>query len=255
MRITATNNYNNPNFGAWKRTVYKDMKNWDLERVMKHRNDTWFCRDGFNNGAIYKHVTEKFKDVDKVNTYFFGCSNGCEVYTFLNEFFAKLGMETADKFSPILAMDYDPVAIMNANAGFYSIEDFEILALEEYHGQKITENFQVIYNSFNSDEITHIIPKQKLIDCVDFRLGDITKDYRKIKPNNTLVFARNMWPYLDTRKLYEIARNLYNAMGENSSLIVGEYDPVGLHWNGIDYTELFTKVGFKQSENSKIFEK
>ena len=43
MRITATNNYNDPNFGAWKRTVYKDMKDWDLERVMKHRNDTWFC--------------------------------------------------------------------------------------------------------------------------------------------------------------------------------------------------------------------
>ena len=260
MRIASVDNnnhynYKSPNFTAWTRTVYKEMKNWDFERVMKHRNDTWFCREGFQNGAIYNHLMEKFKDVDKVNTYFFGCSNGCEVYTFLNELFAKSDKNTINKFTPIYAIDYDPIAIMNAIHSVYPVEDHEILNLEECHGQKVTENFNVIYDTKNSNIINYIIPKQKLRNCVKFRIGDITKDYWKIRPNNTLVFARNMWPYLDTRKVHEIAKNLYNSMGENSSLIIGEYDPVGLRWNNIDYTQLFTQAGFKETESSIIFEK
>jgi hypothetical protein len=44
-------------------------------------------------------------------------------------------------------------------------------------------------------------------------------------------------------------------MGENSSLIIGEYDQLGLRYNGIDYHKLFTQTGFKATENSIIFEK
>lgn len=246
---------NSPNFSSWKRTVYKDLKDWDLERTIKHRNDTWFCRDGFNDGTIYKHITEKFKNVDKVNTYFFGCSNGCEVYTFLNELFAKLETETIDKFTPILAMDYDPIAVLNALHGCYPVEDFEILKLEECHGQKITENFDTIHSPFHSDIITHIIPKQKMTDCVKFQHGDITKDYTKIKQKNNLVFARNLWPYLDLRKIHSIAKNLHDHMGKNSLLIIGEYDPVGLRWNGVQANELFTNAGFKPTDSTLIYEK
>lgn len=256
MKITATNNTNyNPIFGAWKRTVYKDMNKWTFERVMKHRNDTWFCRDGFNDGAIFNHVMEKFKDVDKVNTYFWGCSNGCEVYTFLNELFAKSDKNTINKFTPIHAIDYDPVAIMNANHSVYPVEDHEILKLEECHGQKITENFYVIYDAKNSDTINCIIPKQKLRVCVDFRLGDITKDCSKMKSKNNLVFARNMWPYLELNSIFSVAKNLYNKMGENSLLIIGEYDPVGLHWNGINADFMFTEAGFKPTDYPLIYEK
>ena len=255
MKISATNTTNyNPNFGVWKREVYRQNK-WDLERVLKHRNDTWFCREGFNNGAIYNHVIEKFKDVDKVNTYFWGCSDGCEVYTFLNEIFSKYGQKTAEKFAPIIAIDYDPEAILRANYGIYSVDDFEIANLEKNSGQKITENFNLIYNSKSSNNTVSIYPKQKLKDCVNFYIGDITKDCSKMISKDNLVFARNMWPYLEPHKLISIARNLYNNMGENSSLIIGEYDPVGLRWNGINADFLFKQAGFKPTDCPIIYEK
>ena len=254
MRISAVNNNNNnPNFGIWKRNVYRDNK-WDLERVIKHRNDTWFCREGFNDGTIYRYVTEKFKDVDKVNTYFWGCSDGCEVYTFLNEIFAKDGAKMVQKIAPITAIDYDPEAVVNAIYGVYTVEDSEIIDLEKSSGKKITENFELRYDKRNP-EITTIRPRQELRDCVNFYIGDITKDYRGMKPENNLVFARNMWPYLEPYKLISIAKNLYNSMGENSLLVIGEYDPVGLRWNGIEADFLFKQAGFKSTDSPIIFEK
>lgn len=257
MRITASNNnYNKPSFQSWRREVYKTSKNYgDIVKILQHRNDTWFCRDNFCNGKIYEYIMKKFKDIPKINTYFWGCSNGSEVYTFLNEFFSKYGSKTADKFGKITALDYDPVAIINAKLGCYPVEKQEIIDLELYHGQKISENFHVIYNRLYPDEISHIIPKQKLKDCVKFKLGDITKDYHIMKSKNNLVFAQNMWPYLDENKMHQYTKNLYKHIGKNSSLIIGDYDLVGLRWKGIQADELFKSAGFKSTACPIIYEK
>ena len=255
MKLVTTNyNYNRPSFHSWKREVYKKSKD-NIYKELKHRNDTWFCRDGFRNGAIYDYVIKKFKNIDKVNTYFWGCSNGCEVYTFLNELFAKFGPKTAEKFGPIIALDYDPIAIFNAKLGCYPIENQEIIDLEKHHGQKITENFHIIYNPLNIKEVTHVIPKQKLKKCVKFDISDITKDCSRMKAKNNLIFARNMWPYLEPSKIYQYAKNLYNHIGNNSSLIIGDYDIAGWRWHGINTNELFKNAGFKQTTIPTIFEK
>ena len=76
-----------------------------------------------------------------------------------------------------------------------------------------------------------------------------------MKPENDLVFARNMWPYLETHKLISIAKNLYKNMGEHSSLIIGEYDSIGLNWNGISPDFLFKQAGFKPTDSPIIYEK
>ena len=64
-----------------------------------------------------------------------------------------------------------------------------------------------------------------------------------------------MWPYLETSKVYQYARNLYNHMGENSSLIIGEYDISGLKWHGVQADELFKSAGFKSTACPIIYEK
>ena len=64
---------------------------------------------------LFSHFVEKkFENVDKVNVYDFGCSDGSEAYTFLISLLDFCNSGTAKKFVPIKAYDIDKEAIRRA---------------------------------------------------------------------------------------------------------------------------------------------
>lgn len=233
----------NTSFKSWQREVYKKTQSGMITEL-KHRNDTWFYRGSFDYNYFPKFLEEFFQNVEKVNTYFYGCSDGSDAYSFMMPMILQL-KEKAMKYFPIKALDYDNDAIQKAKYGLLNIENDEKDKIEYYTNKKMSD-----FLENKKDKLYK--PKSILSDNIIFKNGDITKDYRKIKPNNTILAARNFWPYLEIEDRRTLAQKLYNHMGEKSLLIVGEYDLQ--EWD-VNLNSMLYKIGWEPTYLNCVFQK
>ena len=84
---------------------------------------------------------------------------------------------------------------------------------------------------------------------VDFKVSNLLHDYKRIEPENSIVFARNFWPYLKEDAI-TLAKKLASRMGENSTLILGRFDTYGCEWFGIDIIKELVTRGFSQANDT-----
>ncbi len=267
MRISPIQNYYpnykkvQPSFGTWSREVYTVDKN-DAPKL-SHRNETEFFRNSYVWDLLPSFLEEKYQEADKVNVYCYGCSDGSEPYSFAmkmlehDENFAK-------KFFPIKAYDFDPVAIERAKRGEYEITPLEMTRISmclksepkkylDYDDKKF-----IYYRGYAPlDTTAYKIIETKLKDnlsgTVEFETGDILKDYKNIKKDNSIIFARNFWPYIEPEQRKEFFTNLYEHLGKNSIIVIGLFD-----FNGENNApKLLEDAGFKLSAQQLIgvFEK
>lgn len=245
------NNYCSPKFGYWQREVFKTTTTPVLQEL-KHRNDTRFYRDGGRWYRIVNMLTEKYKKTPKVNTYCYGCSNGSEPYTFLMELMSVCDKAIVQKFLPIIAKDYDEVAINMAKSNKLPIGASEQNVIKQYTGSSIDKYFDKA--SCSEDLEDYYSAKPILTNNVQFGVADILEDYKNIEPNNTIVFARNFWPYLSDENQKELATNLGHHLGKNSTLIIGDYDLIN-HKSNNYIPALLWDAGFNPTDKDTIFVK
>ena len=87
----------NTSFKSWQREVYKKTQSGMITEL-KHRNDTWFYRGRFDYDFFPEFLEEFFQNVEKVNTYFYGCSDGSDAYSFMMSMITKLKEKTKKYF-------------------------------------------------------------------------------------------------------------------------------------------------------------
>lgn len=258
MRIQPIQSYGNiptrrnnpPMFRSWEREVFSTSKD-TLLKELKHRNDTSFFRDGRFWSSLAYYMLYKYRSTDKVNVYNYACSDGSESYSFLMTLIANWGIENAEKFLPIKAMDYDSVAIEKAKSGIYKIRDYESDRIFKLTNEKA----DMFLDRYVVDNKILVIPKEILRNNVEFKVANILEDYKNIKPENSIVFARNFWPYLK-QDAVDLVKKLASQMKQNSTLVLGDYDIAGCKLNGLDLAELLQDYGFKTPLISHlIFEK
>ncbi len=220
---------------------------------------------------LFSHFVEKkFENVDKVNVYDFGCSDGSEAYTFLISLLNNTSAANARKFVPIKAYDIDKDAIKRAKKEGVNLSPDEKFAIgwQQKYGFKIFFDEYILTSAcstkqkygfktfFGEGKDKMYKPKDVLSKNVIFKKGDITKDYKKIKPENSIVFARNFWPYLDYVECKELAKNLGEKMGDNSLLIIGNFDVAGYEGKYCeDFETILSKAGFKKTLVKYVYEK
>ena len=239
----------NPTFGYWKR-----------ETIVKGRgivrNDTVFFREQNFFPMLTKFFSEKFKDVSKVNVYSYGCSDGSEPFTFAMRMLTMQGEKNPKKFFPIIARDIDPVAIQKAINNDYKMIKNEKDYIDHFtFGQFERFFYQPYGEPQNNVDGTQVFVRNELYDSVNFAIGDIFKDYKKIKPKNTILMAMNFWPYTDfpTRKWF--FRKLYQHLDSGSYLVTGEFDHRGIGWNLGDFHQEIKNAGFKLTSLSHVYVK
>lgn len=240
--ISQYNSYKVP-FKSWEREVFKTTTNAAIKEL-KHRNDTLIYRGGSDWYWIVNKLLEKYKNTLKVNVYNYGCSNGSEPYTFLMELLTICPKKLIDKFTPIIAKDYDPVAINVAKSNRLPISELEQTEVHKYTGKPFSTFFREVTELTDIEQ--YYAARTILTDKVHFRVADILEDYKNIQPDNSVVFARNFWPYLSDENQEKLAQNLYNQLGKNSTLFIGEFDLLNLQsrnripillWNAGFHTE------------------
>lgn len=214
VKSVQNNNYCTPAFKSWTREVYEPLNAYTQQ--LKHRNNTCIYRDGDIWEKMCKFFVDKFKDVPKVNVYNYACSNGSEPYTFLMELISNFPKNIVQKFTPIIAKDYDETAIKIAQS-----KKIPINANEYHRIQLFTKGqFNRFFSEYNYSDDTYV-PSKALSSKIQFETADIRDDYLNISPENSIVFARNFWPYLDRMDMVRLARNLGKHLQKGSFLVKG----------------------------------
>lgn len=220
-------------------------------KTINYRNDTCFFRNSDIWENFVKFFSEKFKNVPKVNTYCYGCSDGSEPFTFIMSLFSNLEKKEAKKFLPIKAKDIDKEVINNVKSReLYFLKNSEKTNINQYTCGKFKDYFS---EKKGIGEIYFAQAKDILYDNVQFSVADISKDYKKIKPNNSIIFARNFWPYIKEHSLRkQFLKQLYNHLEKNSFFIIGDFD---INGTACSILEEIESAGFVKTSVENVFTK
>lgn len=245
----------NPSFTAWERTVHKELESFATSEIV-HRNDTFFFRsNNFDLGywdRLMDYIQDKYKNSKHINVYFYGCSDGSEVASFLMYAMKKLPKDFIDKMGTVRAVDYDLVAINKAKDNFYTINEPEIVNIREMLGDSVDRFFT---NFPKGDvESANVRLSSEVTSKIKYKHANVLKDYANIKSENSIVFARNFWPYL-SENMMPLAKKLGSQMHKNSLLTIGDFDVYGCEFHNFDIASALKSFGFKYSLLESTFEK
>lgn len=246
MLTISTSKFHSPSFGMY----FNDVN--DVKGELKYRGDTRLCRDDLDFPAVVNFLEKKYKDVPKVNVVMHACSDGEEVYSFLGVLISKLG-EKAAKFLPVCAKDIDSNHLKLAKRGVYNISRSEYeLANSNMNGDFYTY-FEPMPKRGSSDPrlkyTTTVKAEHSLKSLINFAQGNILEDIKNTDLKNTVLFARNFWPYLSKDEIGRLVYLLAKNADASSTVIIGDYDKE----YGID--KLLKTAGFVETEVDNVFEK
>ena len=203
---------------------------------------TEFLREDFDIDGIINLASSLHKDVDKVNSYFYACSNGKEVYSF-NLKLKSLLKDGANKYYPLIAKDLNPAYVLKAKRGVYSITDSEDEKLSKAMNTNLYRYIDISSDGY--EKIAFI--KDSLKSDISFSQANICDDIDKIPYKESLIFVRNFWGYLSAEEQVNLANKLSKSLKEKSLVIIGSFDKA----LGIDRLLLSRK--FVKSEIPNVF--
>ena len=237
----------NPSFGIF----FNNIK--DNDGNLRYRGDTRICRDDLYFPEVVDFLNKKYKDAPKVNVIMHACSNGEEVYSFLGVLVSKL-REKSSKFLPVSARDFDAEHLKLAKKGVYQITKSEYMLANNYMNGNFYTYFDYLPNKIVKDPLLKYTNTVKVNDMlktlVNFQQSDILEDSKRTDFKNTILFARNFWPYLSNVQQHELARTLSKNMDSTSTLIVGDFDK-----EEANISALLKMYGFEETEAENVFEK
>lgn len=238
--------FHNPTFGIFFNNVHNEEGN------LRYRGDTILCRNDLYFPEVVDYLDNKYKNVPKVNVIMHACSDGEEVYSFLGVLISKL-KEKASKFLPLNAKDIDVSHLKLAKRGVYDITNTEFMVANDSMNGDFFNFFELMPSRGSNDprmKHTHTIKvEHSLKSLVNFEQSNIIEDVKKTDFKNTILFARNFWPYLSQDEQEELAKNLSKKMDSSSTLIIGDYD----RFNG-NIDVILLKYGFIEKIDN-VFEK
>lgn len=232
-----------------KKTYPIPFKSTSTEKIINGikvvGNKTSFFRNDVNWDNLINYLIEKYKNETKVNIFNFACSDGSESYSIAIKLLNKL-KDGASKFFPILAYDINEDVVKRANRYTIGLRDTDISAIEQNTSKRFKDYFILSDQKMNPPEETNIYEfihydvRDILKKTVTFNQLDMTRRASCLFPCNSVVFFRNVYPYLPIEEQEKLIGNLYKNLGKNSTVICGSFD-LQLTY-AAEYME---KIGFK----------
>ena len=215
MRIYPIQN-NNVYFSANNREVY------NADNKFQYKTTTYFFRADTDWDALGNYLCEKYADTDKVNVICHACSNGMEPYSFLMQMTAFHPLEI-NKFTPIIAKDINSENIEMAAKNIYDLSDTDASLLDYYT--------KGLYKFYMDNAFVKGIPpnltcsmSDKFKKYVNFEQGDILKDIESIPRKNTVLFCKNLWPYLPVEQQEFLVKKFAERFDDSCVIITGDFD-------------------------------
>ena len=226
--ITFNPAYNNLNFKSYQHAIL------DKSGAVINRGDTCFFRWDLDFIQLINYLEKKYAGCDSVNIIAHASSVGEEIYSFAATLIKMLGKNRAMKYLPAHAYDIEQHHIDIAKRGEYRIKSFEKGSIDYYLGCYFNNYFDIL----NTDRVK---VRPELQDLVKFSRSDILDDVKTMNFDNTVLFARNFWRYLDEEDADKLAMNLAYRMNKSSTLIIGDFD------KQFNVDRILNNYGFKES--------
>lgn len=210
-----------------------------------NRNRTAFFRSDLKWDVLFDYFKDKYKDCPKVNIYDYACSLGFEAYTI--SILVQETQENPQRFFPIIAKDIEKGIIRKNIAdqqdNYCRIYDTMVQKKLKLFYPSLSQSNKYFDIIFDIDcDIIHL--KNTATEPVEFSYGNILNDVDKIDDENpSIVFARNMWLYVDKSEYDEFAKNLYKKLKKGSCVVIGEADLTFNKFNSIKNNLI--EAGFK----------
>lgn len=201
-------------FGTIEREVIEDKK-------LKYRNDTYFFRDDIDWNRLTRHIVSS-NTPKKI--YCYACSDGSEPYSIAISLISKLGYDKAQEYFPIIAKDNDEYMVKKAQSGYIELDTIDIIRMNENTGNAPYSFFSKISPSSIHDDYYLYKVDDKLKKCVCFSKGNLVNEVSSLDYSNSVIFFRNVWPYLNKEQQKAIVKSLSQKMEKSTMLITGIFD-------------------------------
>ncbi len=232
LSVSSLNNYQKGiSFGTIERKIIDSkFKRLDNLSNIKMKNNSYFFREDLPWNNVINHIIKGNK---ARKLYCYACSDGSEPYSIAILLISKLGYDKAQKYFPIIARDIDPFVINKAKSGYidFLYDDFEKI-------NKYQDKAKMIFFEPNCGKYPI---EYKVCDnlkkCVNFELGNILKDKDTLDYDGSIIFFRNVWPYLKKAKQLSLINTFKNKFSKETSLVIGDFD---INTNACDeYFQIF----------------
>ena len=222
------NYYNTINWGTSYRKVIKPS--YSLGDC--YEASTCFFKEDFPWQSFFDNAIKKYKNTQRINIFSLACSDGSEAYSIAMLLISKLGLEQAQKYFPIIAVDFDKKITRKTKQGFISLSADDELRINAITNNQLNKFMTKTNNSFISDKIggtdnRKLLTQFKLNPILQDKVAFITEDINtfvdKIPNETNIIFCRNCWPYLwKTTEVF--TKKLADKIDKNSFLSIGSFD-------------------------------
>ena len=138
----------------------------------------------------------------------------------------------------------------NAKKGIIPIDYNDFEAINKYTNGKFDTYIKTSKYLLGFDPIPARIHPD-IISKIDFSLANITEDINNIQQKNTILFCRNLWPYLNSEQdIIKLVDNLSEKLDSTSTIVIGNYDE-RVSLNKLLQSRNFQKV----NDLSNVYEK
>lgn len=214
-----------------------------FKSCVKGNSVTDILRTDMDWNSFINILARKYKNTPKVEMRVIGCADCSEAFQTSMLLIHKMGKKAAEKFFPIKAWDIDSKILQNPRNGIIMVTQSDIARLEKYMGKDYLKYIS-IDKIFKKDPETGMVAckgkiKPILKDTVEIAQKDFTKSVSHIPGENSVIMSRNIWPYLPENKWSSLAKSIFDKLGRNSMMVVGEFEL------GSGFNRLFLDKGFE----------
>ncbi len=218
----------------------------NLKGEVFNRHNTQYCRTDMNWLKLEMILRKKYPNPNDVNFVTYACSTGEEPYTI-----AILLNKIYKRPVPIKAFDISQRVI---DENIKKQKEGVKLELDDFKNICTTLNLPS-GDAFCADKKGHIKIDSKITNCVEYACSNILEDVDFIDNSKpTVLFARNMWPYVLPKEYPIFCKKLSTNLAPNSLFIIGQYDYEGEESliKSNSFPRALSKNGFKPIRQSVI---
>ena len=204
-----------------------------------NRHTTEFCRSDLDWAELGRYLKNKYPSINDTDFLVFASSTGEEPYTLailLNDIYGDI--------SNIKAFDISQDIIEE------SIEkQKEGITISAPVCDYIFDAMQLKnLSAFEDGDYKSVKLRRNITDSVSFEQANILTGLDKIDSSKpSVIFARNMWPYVKNSEYKEFCEKLRKKSAPKSMFIIGVYDYNGESYllNSNSFPNFLSKSGFK----------
>ena len=197
------------------------------------RDTTYYARDDLDWFNLGQYLSENFPHIEDFDIHCFGCSSGEEAYTIAILLKHLYGQNTDFKIKASDIRDEQIEENKKVQKDRIRISLLTHKMILKGLGVDFDESTKYFYTKKGDEHYCYIKPE--IVNSVEFEEKNILTSLDDIDETRpSIIFCRNMWPYVNSKYYDEFTESLYEKLAPGSIIVLGDYDYMGYNCEDMD---------------------